>query len=477
MVAHPRQLQKRPADQPRVLSFASESLWYLERLTPNSPVYNVPFLCRLRGRLDLEAFRKALNALVDRQAVLRTVFLTSKGSPVPYVVKKRPVELKNVELRHLPDCEREAEARRLARQEAARPFNLSRDPMFRPFLFRLGDEEYMFLFVTHHIAFELGSLAVLYRDIDCLYNAFVAGRTPHPPEMAFDESDFALWQRQTLVGERLEALSKYWRERLQGAPLLELPLDFPRPRVHSHRGVRRFFTFAPELASSSTALFLKLGSTPYRGLLAAFNVLLYCYSGLTDICVGSPFASRCAGIEHTIGFFANTLVLRTDLSGDPTFRELVKRVDRIVLRAIANADLGFEKIVEAVQPPRDPSRTPLVQVSFRGRMQPYASLQLDDLECSIPEFIDNGTAKFDLALELEASTGQACFFEYSSDLFREETIVQMEQDFHTILRGLVADPDRQLSQIAAVEEVRQRIERRAERELASRPLSGSAVSV
>ena len=465
-MAHPRQLQKRPADQPRVLSFASESLWYLEKLTPNSPVYNVPFLSRLRGRLDLEAFRKALNAMVDRQAVLRTIFLASKGSPVPYVVKKRTVELKTVDLRPLPDGEREAEARRLARQEASRPFNLSRDLMFRPFLYQLGEEEYFFLFVTHHTVFELGSLVILYRDVDCFYNAFVSGQTPRPPEMAFDESDFALWQRQTLVGERLEALSKYWRERLAGAPLVELPLDFPRPRVHTHRGVRRFFTFAPELASASTAFFLKSGSTPYRGLLAAFNVLLNCYTGLTDICVGSPFASRCAGIENTIGFFANTLVLRTDLSGEPTLRALVKRVDRIVLRAIANADLGFEKIVEAVQPPRDPSRTPLVQVSFRGRTQPYASLRLNDLECGIPEFIDNGTAKFDLALELEASNGQACFLEYSSDLFKEETIIQMEQDFHSILRGLVADPDQPLGKIRAVEEVRQRIERREARELA-----------
>lgn len=464
-MAHPRQLQKRPADQPRALSFASESLWCLERLTPNSPVYNVPFLCRLRGRLDRQAFGKALNALVDRQAVLRTIFLAWKGSPVPYVMKKRPIDLKTVDLRHLPDCEREAEARRLARQEAARPFNLSRDSMFRPFLYQLADEEHLFLFVTHHIVFELGSLAVLYRDMDCFYNAFVLGQTPRPPEMAFDESDFALWQRQTLVGERLEALRKYWKERLADAPLVELPLDFPRPRVHTHRGVRRFFTFSPELASASTAFLLKSGSTPFRGLLAAFYVLLNCYSGLTDICVGSPFASRCAGIENTIGFFANTLVLRTDLSGDPTFGQLVKRVDRIVLRAIANADLGFEKIVEAVQPPRDPSRIPLVPVGFRGRTQPYASLRLEDVECGIPEFIDNGTAKFDLALELEASTGQACFLEYCSDLFKDETIIQMEQDFHNVLRGLVADPDTPLSKIAAVTEVRQRIERREATEL------------
>jgi non-ribosomal peptide synthetase component F len=201
------------------------------------------------------------------------------------------------------------------------------------------------------------------------------------------------------------------------------------------------------LISAANEFFRAAGTTPYRGLLAAFCIFLRSYSGLSDICVGSPFASRCPGIDNTVGFFANTLVLRTDISGNPTFREVVRKVDRVVLRAIANSDLSFEKIVEAVQPPRDPSRTPLFQVSFRARTQPYASLQLEGVRAESPEFLDNGTAKFDLALELEASTGTACFFEYCTDLFKEETIVRMQREFLNTLQALVAEPDVPLSAV------------------------------
>ena len=455
---HPRQLQKRAPDEPRVLSYGPESMWYLHRLTPNSPAYNVPFLSRLCGRLDAAALQRALNALVERQEVLRTVFLASRGTPVPFVLKKRPVDLKHVDLRDLPESQRELEARRLARQEAERPFNLTRDPMLRPFLFQLADEEHMFLFVTHHIVFELGSLAILYRDLAAFYNAFLLGQLPQLPELAFQESEFALWQRRTLQGERLEALSKYWKQQLTGAPVVGLPLDFPRPPVYTHRGIRRFFAMSPELISAANAFFLSAGTTPYRGLLAAFNIFLHCYSGMSDICVGSPFASRCSGIENTIGFFANTLVLRTDLSGDPTFRGVVRKVDRVVLRAIANSDLSFGKIVEAVQPLRDPSRTPLFQISFRGRSA-YDSLQLNGLTAGAPEFLDNGTAKFDLALELEIFTGKACFIEYCTDLFKEQTIIQMENDFQSLLRGLIAEPEVSLSQVKVAAEISERFRR------------------
>lgn len=177
--------------------------------------------------------------------------------------------------------------------------------------------------------------------------------------------------------------------------------------------------------------------------------------------MGSPVASRCPGIENTIGFFANTLVLRANLSGDPTFREFVKKVDRVALRAIANSDLSFDKIVEAVRPPRDPSRTPLFQINFRGRTQPYPCLQFDGMVADRPEFIDNGTAKFDLALEIEATTGKACFFEYSTDLFKEETIIQMEIDFQNLLRELIDRPNARLSELAVTAEIRGRLGERS----------------
>ncbi|MDP9160730.1 MAG: condensation domain-containing protein, partial [Acidobacteriota bacterium] len=405
---HPEQPRKRSTEQGYRLSFGPESLWYLDKLSPHSPVYNVPFLSRLRGRLNAYAFEKALNALVDRQAVLRCVFMPSGGAPVALVLKRRSVDLKKIDLRHLSESQRQSEARQLARLEASRRFDLTRDAMLRPFLFQLGEEEYLFLAITHHIVFELGSLDILYRDLSSFYNAFAADQPPDLPPLTFQDSDFSLWQRRHLEGERLERLNQYWRQQLTGAPLVRLPLDFPRPRVHSNRGVRHFFSLPPDLCSTPiTEFFRGLGTTPYRGLLAAFYIFLYGYSGETDICVGSPFASRCPGIENTIGFFANTLVLRTNLSGHPTFREVIRKVDRVALRAIANSDLSFEKIVEAVRPPRDPSRTPLFQISFRGRTRPYACLQFDGLVADRPEFIDNGTAKFDLALELEATTGKA----------------------------------------------------------------------
>ena len=451
-----QQAQKRPAQQGYRLSFGPESLWYLDKLSPHSPVYNVPFLSRLRGRLDVGALERALNALVERQGVLRTVFMASGGAPLALVLKKRAVELKQFDLRHLPEWQPEAEARRVSKLEASRRFDLARDHMLRTFLFRLAGEEYLFLAITHHIVFELGSLKILYGDLSSFYNAFAAGRPSELPPLAFKDSDFSVWQRQHLDGERLERLNRYWKEQLTGAPSVNLPLDFPRPRVHGNRGVRHFFDLPPDLRSTAlTEFFRGLGSTPYRGLLAAFYIFLYGYSGLTDICVGSPFASRCPGIEKTIGFFANTLVLRIDISGNPTFREVVKKVDRVALRTIANSDLSFEKIVEAVRPARDPSRTPLFQISFRGRTEPYACLQFDGMMADRPEFIDNGTAKFDLALEIEATTGKACFFEYCTDLFTEETIIQMEINFQNVLRELVSGPDARLSELASVAEISQ----------------------
>ena len=356
----------------------------------------------------------------------------------------------------MPEAQREIEARRLASQEAARRFDLTRDPLLRTFLYKLSDQEHLFLFVTHHIVFELGSLAILYRDLSAFYNALLTGKPPELAPLTFQDRDFALWQRSNLQGERLERLNKFWEQQLKDAPTVDLPLDFPRPRTHTHRGVRHFFDMPTELCSKTVTFSRELGTTPYRALLAAFYIFLHCYSGQTDISVGSPFASRCPGIENTIGFFANTLVLRADLSVYSTFRELIKKVDRIALRAIANSDLSFEKIVEAVQPPRDPSRTPLFQISFRGRTQPYASLQLQKVVADQPEFIDNGTAKFDLAFEVEITTGKACFVEYCTDLFKEGTIIQMERDFQNLLVELTNQADTRLNELKMVANISQR---------------------
>ena len=200
-------------------------------------------------------------------------------------------------------------------------------------------------------------------------------------------------------------------------------------------------------------------TTPYRGLLAAFNVFLHCYTGQTDFSIGSPFAPRSSGLEGVIGFFVNTVVIRTDLSGDPTFREAMRRVDEAVTAAVAHSELPFSKVVEAVEPPRDVSRTPLFQVNFRAPRKPYPAPSLIGIEGERARYTDNGTSKFDLALEIDASNGEACYFEYCSDLFKRETIIEAISDFQKLLRGLIAEPDTRLNQLDAVKEIRDRVNR------------------
>jgi hypothetical protein len=446
--------------KPRVLSFGQERLWYLHQLAPSSAVYNVPFRLRLQGSLDTAAFEKALDALVDRHQVLRTVYLAFQSFPGAFPFKQRPAGLKQIDLRHLPEPERETEAGRRAHEEGSRPFDLARDLMFRPFLFRLRDDEHLFFYVVHHIAIDAVSVRVLYRDLSSLYNAFVSGSPVQLPELPGQYADFASWQQSSLDERRLDSLKDYWRQNLVGAPMLDLPLDFPRPAMHSGRGKRLFFALPPKLVSAANDFSRSAGTTPYRGFYAAFNVFLHCHSGLADLCVGSPCLPRFRGaenlgIQNLIGFFANTIVLRTDLSSDPTFRQIIKRVDGVIHGALAHSDLPFHKIVDAVQPPRDPSRTSLFQVNFRA-VTPPDRLQLSGITASLPEYLDNGTSKFDLALEIDASAGKTCYFEYCSDLFQEQTVRQMENDYENLLRALIAEPDTPLSDVRAVAEISRR---------------------
>jgi len=450
-------VQRRQPGEPRVLSIGQERLWYLSQLTPNNSAYNVPFASRLQGPLQVEHLQKALNAVVERHEVLRTVILVSKGTPVPVLLKKWSVEIKRFDLREVPAERREAEAQRLLSEESARPFNFARDLMLRTVLVRLSGDEYLFLHIAPHMAFEGGSIAVFYRDLAQFYDAFAQGRAALLPDLQLQYCDFALWQRNYLQGEKLETLTQYWKETLTGAPVLNLPLDYPRPAIHTMRGRRHFMELPPDLTLQANQFFRESGTTPYRGLCAAFNVFLHAYAGAQDISIGSPFGSRFAGTENLIGFFVNTVVLRTDIGGNPTFRELMKRVDQVVRGAIEHCDLTFDKLVEAARPARDSSRTPLFQVNFRAPKEPYPSLQIQGLNAETPKYIENGTSKFDLALEIETSRGQTCYFEYCVDLFKEETVIQMVDDFQKLLRDLIAQPDTPLDGVPSVKAIMQRV--------------------
>ena len=451
-------LCRRQPDDPRPISFTQRRLWYLDQLTPGSGVYNVPYVARISGPLNIDALQKAFHVLVGRHEVLRSVFLAPGGNPTPVVLKKWAFELKQTDLRHLPQPEREAEAQRLVNQEAARPFNLARDLLLRAALFRVADDEWVFLHVAHHIATEFGSTEIMYQELTPLYEGFVSGQPVTLPEPAIQYSDFALWQNRYLQGERLERLTAYWKQQLTGAEQLTLPTDKPRPALSSLRGTRYPMVLELDAINAIAALSKASGTTPFRGTCAAFNVFLHCYSGQNDISVGSPVAPRKRpGMEGAIGFFVNTLVLRSDLSGNPTFRELMKRVDQVVQGAVEHADLTFDRLVEALRPPREAGRMPLFQVNFRVVKASVPALTLKGLEITPPKYVNNGTAKFDLAMELEAATGQGGFFEYSTDLFKEATIAQMAVDFAAVLRALIAQPDIPFSEVSVVREVSQRV--------------------
>jgi hypothetical protein len=455
-------IRRRTAVDPRLPSFAQQRLWFLDQLRPGTATYNIPFYSRIQGDLDVPALRRAAEEVVARHEVLRTVFVAIKGRPVPVLPRKWQIPFEEVDLRGRP--ERETEANQLVHREAARPFDLGRDVMLRILLVRLEDRQYVLLHTSHHIAWEYWSTSLWYQELAPLYEAFAAGKASPLPGLPIQYADYGLWQRRWLRGEVLQKLEAYWKRRLAGAPpCLELPTDKPRPPVHTLRGAKRPWNVPPDLLEGVKKLSLASGVTPFMTLLAGFKVFLASWTGQFDLCVGSPVASRPrVETKGLIGFFANTVVLRTQLDEELTLRVILTRVRETTLGAIANQSLPFDKLVEVVCPPRDLSRMPLFQVNFRVLKEPPVPLRLAGLEVDPPEFIDSGTSKFDLALELVAAPaaagyGSTGFWEYCSDLFEEATIVQMAVDFETILAGLLERPDDPIGMVAAFREIRQRM--------------------
>ncbi|MCP4655911.1 MAG: amino acid adenylation domain-containing protein, partial [bacterium] len=427
------------------LSFAQQRLWFLAQLDPASAVYNIPLALRLRGPLHPAALERSLDEIVRRHAALRTRFGTRAEEPCQLISPPAFHPLPVVDLTALAAAE--DELRRLASEEARRPFDLALGPLLRTGLLRVGEAEHVLLVTMHHVASDGWSVELLYRELAPAYQAYSAGRAPVLPELGIQYADFACWQREWLQGEVLESQLAFWREQLAGIPgALDFPTDRPRPAVESYRGATRAVVLPQASGDALWALSREQGCTLYMTLLAAFQVLLHRHTGQDDVVVGSLIANRNRSqIEGLIGFFVNTLVLRGDLAGDPGFPELLAGVRELALQAYAHQDLPFEKLVEELEPERDLSRHPLFQIAFHLlNMIPPA---LEGLEVS-PLEVSTGTAKFDLELAIrETGDELVAVAEYSTDLFDATTILRLLESYRTLLAALAADPQRRLSEL------------------------------
>ena len=417
------------------LSFAQQCLWFLDQLEPSSSAYTITVWQRFSSLLDLRALTNAFTELVRRHESLRTTFVSKNGGPVQRIADPAPVTLNLIDLETIPQADRAEAARRTIQEQAQWGFNLTRGPLFRPVLIRLGPDEHELLVMVHHIVADGWSVSIIARELMALYEA---GRTGQPlllPEPPLQYADFALWQRQWLTGETLETQRQYWLEHLSGGVT---PLELPADHVRSHQllaaGASHEFVLPYPLVNRLRELSHREGATLFMMLLAAFKVLLARYTGQEDIVVGSPVANRNhVELESIVGFFANTLVLRTNLGGDPTFRELLARVRETCLGAYAHPDMPFEKLVEELQPERILGQNPLFQISFAWQ---EAATVADLAFVTV-------ASPFDLTLFVRDGTDGTlrATAQYKHDLFEPGTIARFVSHYCMLLEGVAADPD------------------------------------
>jgi amino acid adenylation domain-containing protein len=429
------------------LSFPQQQLLFFDHLTPGSVTYNAALASRVHGPLDVGALEGALEEVFARQEALRTVLVWGEHStPGQIVLEQWSVELPLVDLSHLSGEEQERELDLLLRERALTPFDLGGELMLRTTLFRLGPEEHVILFAPHHVAFDAWAVEVLYREVGELYAAKVEQRDWELAKLPMQYRDFAAWQRERLQGELLRGELDFWRSHLAGAPTVtRLPVDRPRPAEQTFQGATHRFTLDADLAEAVRELSASSRVSPYMLLLAAFGTLLYRASGQDDILMGGPMANReRAGLEHLIGFFANTVVVRVKLDGNPTFNELLRRVRDSVLASYEHQEVPLELVVEAVRPERDPGVHPLFQVNFRVRVGDAPQLDLKGTSTQ-PVPVDLGLARFDLALELHVQDERIeAELNYNLALFDAATVERLAGDFAGVLKALTGDPDMRL---------------------------------
>ena len=431
------------------LSFAQERLWVLDQLEPENPFYNMPGSVRVRGHLNLAAAQASLRRIVDRHEVLRTAFVEVDGHAALEVLSTLHLAVPLVDLSGLEPAVREATASRLAGEEARRPFRLSEAPLLRTVMLRLDEEEHAVLLNLHHIVGDAWSVGVLVAELGQLYDAFLSGRSSSLPALPIQYADFAHWQRQWLTDEVLEQQLLFWREALGGElPALDLPTDRPRPPIQRYRGAEIMRALPADLSAAVAALARSRGATLFMSLLAAFQALLGRLANQLDFTVGTPVANRGRReVEGLIGFFLNTLVLRANLGGNPTFETLLQRVRESSLAAYAHQDVPFERLVEELRPDRDLSRSPLFQVMFVLQNAPVGSLELEGALLT-PLAAENRTAKFDLTFSVEETPeGLMTVLEYATDLYDRGTAESFMDRFERLLGGLLERPASRLGEL------------------------------
>lgn len=441
-------ISKRPAGERALLSFAQRRLFFVDQLYPNSPAYNMPAAIRLRGPLQVPVLEQSFNEEIRRHEILRTMIALAGGEPVQVVSPAAPVSLSLVDL---TETEGEATARELAKREGRRPFDLAVGPLLHLSLLRLADDDHVVVLTMHHIISDAGSMAIFVRELSSLYESYASGRSSPLPELSIQYADYAYWQRQHFDDTVLDRQLNYWKKQLSRVMTIpELRTDLPRPAVQTYHGSQHIFGFDQDLSEQLHALSRRSNVTPFISLLALFKVLLYCYTGHPDVVVGSPVDNRQrVELEGLIGVFLNTLVLRTDLSGNPAFAQLLERVREVVLGAHAHQELPFETLVSRLDPDRNLGRTLLFQVWFLYQVAPPVTAPQTSIEMTgFP--VDYEISHYDLRLNLiESTTEISGAFEYNIDLFRAATIQRFARQFEMLARLIVKDPGLRVNELAA----------------------------
>ncbi len=435
-----RLMHRRVEYQTCPLSFAQQRLWFLDQLEPGGSAYNMPAILHLSGPVDLTALDRSLNEIVRRHEALRTTIALADGEPVQIIAPTLTLPLPVVDLSDLPESQREAEVRGLVTREIDKPFDLMRGPLFRGRLLRSGEEDHVLILTLHHIVSDGWSLHILFRELGLLYQAFSTGRSSSLAELTVQYADYAMWQRECLQGAMLAEQLDYWKRQLAGAPaVLELPTDRPAAAVHYSKGARETMTISIALRDALDTLSRSEGATRFMTFLAAFQVLLGRYAGLEDVVVGSPIAGRIrAETEGVIGLFLNTLALRTDLSGNPTFRELLGRVREVALGAYAHQEVPFERVVEELQPERDLSRHPLFDIMLN-----FVNIPARELSGFASSFLERPEPepKFLMTLYVREQKDELRLsLVYRRELFSPERALRMLDQYRYLLEQIVAAP-------------------------------------